>query len=738
MQTFEKVINIASTYLIYILVLFLPLIFTPLTTEYFETGKLLFLGASVLLLLLLWTARAYSEGKITILKTPLDILLLLFWVVAVLSTILSPTLYPALFGVLPKVHGSLIFIVSLVLLYFMVTSNIRGVRDIRVISYLILFSATALSLISLLSFFKIYLPFQFASFQNFSLAGSSSSLTSFLTIILPLSLSLAISERQIYRLSPAALLGLFATILSVILIILIGNLGVWIGALLAVSLTIYYLKPKGDQLLLIGAVGFIAVSLAILSYTPTLKDKTELGKLTSSFQKEVQLDFLTSWKISASAFRDSPILGTGPGTYLYNFTEYKPLEFNKTPLFNTRFSFAHNQYIQTWAEMGGLGVLLLMFISLTFIFIALKSIKDTDIFTKGVGLSAVTFLVVLALSPMSVLGQSIGFIFMGAFMSTLLNHHRGVHQMEVNLQSPQLNSGQAGYGSLHPLIPSMIFVPVLILALFGFYFLGKLALGEYYHKKALNSLSENNALGAYNLLIQAERVNPQADLYRVDLAQTNFALANGIALAKGPTQASPSGSLTDEDRRNIQQLLQQSIAEGRAAVQLSPRSAGNWEVLANIYRQISGVATAGTAFALDSYGKAIRQDPLNPLLRLTVGGIYYQAKNYDLAVRFFDDAVALKPDFSNGLYNLSIALRDKGNTQDSIKVAERLVANLQDKPTSEDYRKASELLSELKEKASEAVPAPTTQPSSPLEQSLLPKVDIGEPEKISTPPAVQR
>ena len=103
------------------------------------------------------------------------------------------------------------------------------------------------------------------------------------------------------------------------------------------------------------------------------------------------------------------------------------------------------------------------------------------------------------------------------------------------------------------------------------------------------------------------------------------------------------------------------MGEGRFGVGIAPRSAANWEVLASIYKQISGVSQNALQFSLDAYGRAIQLDPLNPLLRLSVGGVYYQLKNYDLAVRFFDDAVSLKPDYSNALYNLAIALRDKGS-----------------------------------------------------------------------------
>lgn len=720
MIAFAKIIDTIPAYLIYALAFLLPLIFTPLTTEFYETAKLILLSAVVLLMLFFWVLKVFTESKISLTKTPIDLLLILFLLVAFLATVFSPTPYVSLFGLLPKVSGSLIAGVSVILLYFMTVSNIR-VKDIRVISQILIFSGIILSLISLLSYFKIYLPWSGAEFQNFSPAGSPSSAASFLTLILPLSLSYALLDKNLKNLNLSTIFGTISSLIFVITIILIGTPAAWIGAIFALALTLYFIKPARQQLTILGIILLAGLIIAILAYTPTLKDKTLIGNLSSSYQKDIQLPFIFSWKISAGVFRDSPILGTGPATYLYDFTKYKPLELNRTELWDKRISSAHNAYLESLAETGGAGLILLVLIAISFIFTAIKYKDDS-----GFGAAGITFFILMALSPMSILVGASGFLIAALFISGLKERNSQVRLMEVRLGT---ESG------VHPLLPVIIFIPVLSLILACGYFTGKLTLGEYYHRLALNFASAQNPLFAYNHLILAEKANPQVDLYRVELAQTSLALANAIASQKGPTEASPSGSLTEADKNNIQQLLQQAIAEGRNATVLSPKSAQNWEVLANIYKQISGVAKNATAFSLDAYGRAIENDPLNPALRVAAGNVYYQAKNYDMAVRFFDDAVSIKPDFPNGLYNLALALRDKGNTSDAITVAERLVSNLQDKPESEDYKVAAELLSKLKEQSS-TEPAPEVQ--SPLDKSSVPDIGLPQPEKISTPPAIPK
>ena len=223
------------------------------------------------------------------------------------------------------------------------------------------------------------------------------------------------------------------------------------------------------------------------------------------------------------------------------------------------------------------------------------------------------------------------------------------------------------------------------------------ARADYYHRLALTQASKNGTL-TYQYLQKAEQINPEIDLYRVDMAQTNFALANALAIQKGPSQANPQGSLTDSDKKTIQTLLSQSINEGRVSVVLSPRSSRNWEVLASIYKNITGVAQNALAFSLDAYSGAIQRDPLNPALRLSVGGIYYSAKNYDLATRFFTDAINLKTDYANAYYNLSLAFKDKGDLQNAALVANQLIILLQkNNPNSADLKAVQKYFNDLKD-----------------------------------------
>lgn len=737
-------INSSITLLLSLTIAVVPLFFLPIFTEFFEIPKLILLISLLLLLSLLWSISWVLKGKVLITRTPLDLPLLMLLLIIILSTFFSSVKNVSLIGSLPRVHGSAVSYVVYIFLYFLAVSHLRTKGQIKQLFLLFGGSAVIVSVITLLSYWGAYLPFPFAKTVNFTLTGSSFSTAALLSLLLPLPLISIVNPINILP-KPA---GLILSILFITVIVLTGNVASYIAAIAAVILVIFTVKQEElKKRLTTFAIPFIvAVVLVLLSIVPSMgRVKNPLFERRISFQKEIQLSFATSWKIAISAFRDTPILGTGPATFLFNFTTYRPIEHNNTPFWNVRFDTAHNEFLQVLATLGVLGFVALLFISATVIIFAWKGLlsHSADPLSLSLAISSLVGVVLLAVHASTLVTLTSTLAIFAMMMASNKSVSDKVEELSIGIKTSKLTDSNLVTGDL---LPYLIFITFLILAgIILWPMPGRLPLtvmADFYHRKALNS-AQSQAIDTYNYLITAENLNPTADLYRTDLAQTNFALANAIAVSKGPSESSPAGSLTDADKQNIQTLLSQAINEGRNAVALNEISAQNWEVLASIYRQISGVAQNALQFSLDAYGRAIQKDPFNPMLRLSVGGIYYSIKNYDLAVRFFSDAINLKPDFANAYYNLSVALRDKGDLQSAVAAGERVVALLG--PKSADYKAASEYLSDLKARVAtgsaqqQTQTAPAAEEQSALQKKNMPKVlDLPKKDDIATPPAVKK
>jgi O-antigen ligase/tetratricopeptide (TPR) repeat protein len=728
-----------------------PLLFTTFTTEFFEMPKLIFLSIAVLILLVLWSFTWVLEGKVIITRTPLDLPLLLLAITVLISTFLSESRYVSIFGNFPRVHGSAISWILYIFLYFIAVSNVKGIFQSRVIVFTLIGSAVINSVIGILSYAGVYLPLAFAKNMAFNPAGNTFSTAALALILLPII--------YIHILRPTKVLGmplaLVASIVFGITIVLLGNLAIQIIALLLI-LAIILLSEKRDvqtSLPFLLTPVIICVVVLVLSFIPLAK-KNPLQVKREEFSKnfqELQLPPQASWQVAISAFRDAPAFGTGPSTFLFNFTQYKPASINLTPLWNFRFDTSYNEFFQVLATLGALGFLALLFFALMAVKTALKVIKSVDSFTLGLAFSVLIFILLMFFHVTTPVVMVIGILVITALIA-LRKSEGKVEEFTLGIKTQRIKEA-TGIGS-QPLdgiitgdvLPIILFIPITILTLVGLWQTYRIVAADVYHRMGLNAISERG-LQAYDYLRQAETLNPVIDLYRTDMAQTNFLIANAIASAKAPNEASPAGSLTDQDKANIQQFLSQSINEARAGVALSPRSAQNWEIMASIYRQITGVAENALQFALDGYGRAIALDPYNPLLRLNVGGLYYSIRNYDMAIRFFDDAVNLKPDYANAYYNLSIALRDKGNLQEAQAVAERVVQLLQTDTENPDYKVAAEYLKDLKARIATGsaqnsqIQAPAGQQNGALQNDNLPQVPLDqlqEQPNVATPPAVRR
>ncbi len=759
-QTYLGLIFKVGLVLVILASLFL---FTNLTTEFYDTPKFIILLTFTGVLLILTALRFTLINKVVFLRTPLDIPFVLLLAVGIVSTVLSTSPYVSLLGNQLKINGSLASIVILVLFYFTLVNNLKGEKLIKWIFYITILGSVVLSLISLIVYTGVkVLPPPWTHGINFTPTGSTFTTTAVLALLIPFLVNNIIKGSFTTQVLNSLFLAIFGVTIA-----LTGTWASWIAAALAFILTIvseksinwtriYLVKPT---LLVSLAVPLVAVILVtVLSFIPPIGSaKNPLYTQAKNFPQETQLPFVSSWKISVSAFRDTPFWGSGPGTYLFDFTSYKPVEYNQTKLWNLRFDTSFNEYMEVLATLGGVGLIALLSLTALFISSAVSTVyrlassaeagsqKSEDRLKIALAVSGITLFVLFALHSATLVLWIIGLIILASFCVINSSEGRGWAGSGVSQVFSRLVNFSSGSEETIKIdaLPSILLTVVLGIVLFTFFYGAKFALADYHHRIALNAVSQNNGILAYNELIAAEKLNSVSDLYRTDLAQTNFALANAIASAKAPTEASPTGSLTDQDKQNIQVLLQQSINEGRTATVLSPRSAVNWEILALLYRQISGVAQNALVFSLDSYGKAIFQDPLNPLLRLNVGGTYYAIKSYDLAIRFFTDAINLKPDFANGYYNLSVAYKDKGDLQSALVAAQKVV-ELVDK-NSADFKVANDYLNELKTKTGTTteqsnLAAPTSQDQQALQQKNLPKVvNVGNPpEKIATPPAIKK
>lgn len=399
--------------------------------------------------------------------------------------------------------------------------------------------------------------------------------------------------------------------------------------------------------------------------------------LPGNAQSPRLIGFKTSWEVAIESLKGYPLWGVGSGNYLTAFNRFRPVSYNQSDLWGVRFTSARDFYFTLATEIGLVGLLAISIL----LFTAYKA--------KSIPLSLLLVLfVVFPASPVLLV-----------LMFILLALSSASEEKTLDIAGNRAASALASA----PLVLGIIAVS---------YFGARGLLAEFRFKKAINALGSNNAQETYNNLREAVRINPKVDRYHASFAQVDMAIASSLATKK---------DLTDTDRNTISQLIQHAINEGKLTITLNPTRSGNWEILARIYRSIMPFAKGADGFAIQTFNQAIVMDPVNPNLRIALGGTYYALGRFDEAIETFKLAVLAKPDLANAHYNLAVAYREKKDYQkatDEMNIVLSLVGK-----DSADYETALKELKNIQELT----------PPQPVEESAI-KPPLELP-KEATPPA---
>ena len=477
-------------------------------------------------------------------------------------------------------------------------------------------------------------------------------------------------------------------------------------------------------LFLVSAVMAGALTLSIVLAIP--------GKDTAA----VILPYRTGYAIMLETFKQpltKALLGYGPEAYVNAFSKTRPVSFNLNEQWNVRFGAGSNEVFTLATTTGALGLAAWLWLVGVVVWMLIKGTTGSKTVKLATG---VTIFLQLLVPGNSVL------IFVTFILLTLwaielkLAEDSQVRTVVATIQERQEGRQRlmTAAGVIAPVISLILAIGALVLL----WPISRIYSAEMVFRRSISGGRDNNAVTVYNLQREAITKNPNLSSYRRAYAVTNLAIANSLARR---------ADLSDQDRNTIVQLIQQAIRDGKVAVNLAPETTANWEVLTTIYQNLINVANNAQQWTIAAYTQAIQTDPINPRLRLQLGGVFYSLNQPEQAIRFFQQAAELKPNWANAFYNLATVYKGKKDQQAALTYLTRAVALLE--PDSADYVKAQEELNQLREslnlEAAEATPSGQLTTPEPL-PSPLPEGEITLPAEaapetqpgeatIPTPPA---
>lgn len=639
----EKVSNIVP----FITVLLVPIFFLPITTEFFSFNKLALITIALLVLLISLGIKVLTGEKIEFVKSSIDKSILAVLVVMTLSTIFSINKTDSVFGTQGRWLGLFSFAV-IVGYFFLSTPAYKNSKIIKGSIYALVISSAISSMASILSYYKIYLSSEpFLRIQNFSLTGSIKDAVILAALAITAALMISIYE----NFAPAKVALLATIAINFFFIAITGTLLGWALIIIGLAATIFFVDK---ELLINKKFDLIApLVLMVLILGLSILPSSRSVLIDNAYVSEVTLPAKESWYISTSTIQDYPILATGPATFQLNYTRYRPLSTNNTNIWDRRFDKPYNELFNVLGTMGIVGTAIVLVFALRVLKFsyASKQIKEDTGLARIAGALTIVMMASFLFTYASVLNVFLLFFFLSILVGAhTLAGDQTKHVKQLVIESTNLSSIASDSGSViaSQYTKYVLCVPVFLLVGYVGFLSFKNYAGEYFMRKSLIALINNDSNGTYNHQILALKYNPNRDTYYDSFARTNLTLAN--ALATKP-------NLTDAEKETIQTLVSQAIRNTRTATEVAgPLNVSNWETRALIYRNLINVAQNASEWAINSYNTAIQLDPTNPRLRLDLGGIYFAQGDFLSAANQFRQATSLKQDYANAHYNFALSL----------------------------------------------------------------------------------
>lgn len=677
--------NISVGIIITILFLF-PLLFLPTVSDAFVLPKQVLIIFSTIALLLIWTSKLIIKGRITFLSNPFNLPLFLFGAAILCSSIFSQNRYDSFTQSLPVI---ILLIQSFLLI------NLLDKKDF----FNVALSALSLggvvsSILSILYFLHIYI-LPFGGNPNNPLFTTFGSPIQHIGYLFPI---FCLSSLYVYRKiqdhnyekiasDPINMIHLFSAF-----ILLIG-----------ISLNMYKIFFAQDR------------------------------PITLPVQYGIQI---ASASLSQDTQRQLPSLlfGSGFGTFLSDFTRFKPITFNLEPvIWNLNIGFSSSLVLELVATTGILGVA-------AFGYILFRLFKNRPkIIANPLYLSILFVAVLTVIIPYSFTFMFLFFILLSFYIAFLhFEGNRHFYMVNLSLVRPQegflsLDSHGDKKVSNSPALPivfgALILLPLCVVG----YFSIQLILADTKFKKAQDPAVLSNGQATYDLLRDAIKIFPYKDDYFRLFSQVNLSLANSIT-----TSVKPGEQPTQESQQAVFSLLQQSINAARSAVTIAPLTVTNWTNLGKIYRSLVNVGQNAEQFAVASYQQAIKLNPYDPQNYIETGGIFYQLGQYDAALAQFQNAVTLKPDLPNAHYNLGHTYEAKGDFDKALEEYETVKKLVQQNNESTAVIEAEiEALKKNKQKKkSDEIPTPAPTPITEAPDNFI-QTGLEESLTIPGPPASQ-
>jgi tetratricopeptide (TPR) repeat protein len=680
-QVWQKVAKTA----VFLAVFLVPLIFLPWTVDVLNFNKQAIFILLVFLSLFCWLLKSLMEEKISIDVSGYNLSFIIYIAVLGLATLFSAYRYGSFWGWPLSASASFLSSLGFVLLCFLILNLFREKEDVFGILFSLIVSGLFVALFALPQVLgKFWLPFDWARNSSFNTIGTVNALAVFLAALLPLAAVIGfIAVKRLVKI----LLVIFI-LASVFLLVAANFWAAWVTLLLGASLILVFGIARREILnfsWMFLPMILLAVSLFALLLNTSL--------LPLNLASEVSPTNAASVEIATETMKEyhspwSLLFGSGPGTFAYDYSKFKPLEVNQSVFWATRFGSASSEMLDRLATTGVLGLLSFLAVLLVvglvgFRALVSKEIKPKENYTWVLLLGAqASILALLGASFLYPLSFSASFLLWTLVASVLALVGGKVKSFDFRAEAlpetKEIKRGLARPGFLPSIGVSFAFIAVLILGLGVSFATAQRYFAEVNYVLAMDSLKNNDTISAINRLGTAIRLTgSKQDNYFRDLAQVYLFRINEELARKDIPQ--------DQISTRVNDFIGAAVGAAKSAVDVSPKNVVNLTIRGYVYNNLVPFINGAEEWAAKAYEEAVNLEPGNPSILADWGRVYLakadtlaqdktKADEYqswlNKAKEKYQEALDLKSDYAVARFQLAMVDVREGKTKDAISKLE--------------------------------------------------------------------
>lgn len=715
-----------SFYALFILV---PLILAPNTSELFEFNKIWLTFGITSFIGALWFSKMVILKKVVFRRTLFDLPIVLFLSAMIISTIFSMDPHISLWGYYSRWNGGLLSIVAYLFLYYAFVSNFfmpgeeekninkkwyeffldkpTGIQVVKrsviasIISGLIVAFWTIPSHFGYdptCLFFRRELnvacwtnDFQ-PKVRAFGPLGQPDWLAGYMTILIPLTLALAISAMRETKkiLNPKLWIFGISFFLFYICLLFSGSRSGITGGVLTILILIglyLLINIKNLKFLMHPFVPIFIVTILILSFFIGVRvpffDKISFSHLstvvttatksneaspsavgakpTKTSPAPAQVEGGTNsliirkivWKGALDAWRDNPILGTGVETFAFAYYKYRPIEHNTVSEWNFLYNKAHNEYLNYLTTMGIFGLGTYLFLQAAFIIFALINIFRVKV-------KSLTFLKAdnnLDLKDPTIIAlfaSFIGIIFINFFgfsvviMNIYLFIIPGFALVYLSMIKPHEDFRQSNSPISYAQWSGVAIFFLIFLGLIWFLIKGWSADTSY--AMGMNLDRANQYQTAYPYLEKAVKNRPEP-VFEDEFSVNQAILGFGYAQQEGSESAAIS-----------QTLIKNSLETNEKLIRQYPHNLLYWKSRIRILYTLAQIDLRYLPLALDAAKEAEKLAPTDATILYNVGVITGQNGDRKKGMEILEKTIKYKPNYGDAYLALATFYHDEGTT----------------------------------------------------------------------------